>query len=87
MILLIISSLFIRFFFLKLGIRSKNRLIRGDQSHRPLVGAPFKARASSVWTLPTENAAEGIKPETFGGANSKIPSQPQMDSLFIRLFQ
>ena len=26
------------FFFLKLGIRSKNRLIRRDQSHRPLAG-------------------------------------------------
>ena len=34
----------------KLGIRSKNQLIRGDQSHCPLAGVPFKVRASSVWT-------------------------------------
>jgi len=47
------------FFFLKLGIRSKNRLIRGDQSHCPLAGAPFKARASYVWTWPTEIGTRG----------------------------
>lgn len=37
-------------FFLKkkLGIRSKNRLIRADQSHRPLAGAPFKAREKTI---------------------------------------
>jgi len=29
----------------KLGIRPKNRLIRGVQSHRPLAGASFKVRA------------------------------------------
>jgi len=29
------------FLFLKLGIRSKDWLIQGDQSHRPLAGAPF----------------------------------------------
>jgi len=41
-------KLHLSLFFLKLGIRSKNRLIRGDQSHCPLAGTPFKARASSV---------------------------------------
>jgi len=47
------------FFFWKLGIRSKDRLIREDQSHRPLAGAPFKARASSVWTYPIEIGTRG----------------------------
>ena len=42
------------FCFWKLGIRSKDRLIRGDQSHRPLVGIPFKARAKLCMDLPTE---------------------------------
>jgi hypothetical protein len=31
-------------FFRNLGIGPKDRLIRGDQSHRPLAGALFKAR-------------------------------------------
>jgi hypothetical protein len=29
------------FFFLKLSIRPKDRLIRGNQSHRPLAGSNF----------------------------------------------
>jgi len=65
-------------FFLKkkLSIRFKDRLIRGDQSHRPLVGVPFKGRANSVWTCPPKLAAGRIEPEILKGANSKIPSQP-----------
>jgi hypothetical protein len=31
-------------FFFKLGIRTKDQLIRGNQSHRPLAESPFKVR-------------------------------------------
>jgi len=63
-------------FFWKLGIRSKNRLIREDQSHRPLVGVPFKAEQVLYRLSPPKLTPEGIEAETFRGANSKIPSQP-----------
>jgi len=66
----------IKYVFLKLGIRSKNRLIRGDQFHRPLVGPHLKSKQSFVWTCQSKLAPEEIEPETFRGANSKIPSQP-----------
>jgi hypothetical protein len=44
-----IVIIFFLFLFWKLGIRLKDRLIRGDQSHRS--GTPFKVRVFfSVWT-------------------------------------
>ena len=63
-------------FFKKLGIRFKDRLIRGNQSHRPLAGPHSKPEQSSKWTCPPKLAPEGIEPETFRGAHSKILSQP-----------
>ena len=63
-------------FFWKLGIRSKDRLIRGDQSHRPLAGPHLKPEQALYGLSLPKLAPEGIEPETFGGTNSKIPSQP-----------
>lgn len=40
-----LEFLFLASFFFKLGIRFQDRLIRGCQSHHPLAGGPFKARA------------------------------------------
>jgi len=47
------------FVFWKLGIRSKNRLIWRDRSHRPLAGAPFKAGAKLCIDLATEIGTRG----------------------------
>ena len=68
--------LLLNFFFWKLGIRSKDWLIRGDQFHRLLQGPRSKPEQSSVWTCPPKLALEGIEPETLREAYSKIPSQP-----------
>jgi len=67
-------------FFFKLGIRSKHRLIRWDQSHRPLAGARLKPEQVIYGLSPLKLAPEGIEPKTFGGANSKIPNQPILHS-------
>ena len=46
-------------FFLKLGIRSKDRLIRVDQFYCPFAGAPFKPRAKLYMNLSTEIGTRG----------------------------
>ena len=79
------------FFFIKLSIRSKNRLIRGDQSHRPYAGARSKPKFCSVWTCASKLTHEGIEPETLRGTHSKIPNQslgqPQMSYICEILLQ
>jgi len=41
-----------------------------------LRGARLKPEQALYGLSPPKLAPEGIEPETFGGANSKIPSQP-----------
>jgi len=41
-----------------------------------LRGARLKPEQALYGLSPPKLALEGIEPETFGGANSKIPSQP-----------
>jgi len=41
-----------------------------------LRGPRLKSEQALYGLSPPKLAPEGIKPETFGGANSKIPSQP-----------
>jgi len=72
---ILVGVVLMSLFFFKLGIRFKDRLIRGDQSHRPLAGPYSKPEQSSKWTCPPKLAPEGIEPETLRGANSKILSQ------------
>jgi len=43
-----------------------------------LRGPRLKPEQPLYGLSPPKLALEGIEPETFGGANSKIPSQPQM---------
>jgi len=51
------------------------------------VGARLKTEQALYELNPPKLASEGIEPKTFGGANSKIPSQPlgqpQMSFLFF----
>jgi len=43
-----------------------------------LRGPRLKPEQALYGLSPPKLTSEGIEPETFGGANSKIPSQPQM---------
>ncbi|AET03405.1 hypothetical protein MTR_8g069220 [Medicago truncatula] len=71
---MMISRLFRKFW--KLGIRSKNRLIRGDQSHAHLRGPRLKPDIAPYGLSPPKLAPDGIEHETLRGANSKISNQP-----------
>jgi len=54
-----------------------------------LRGPRLKPEQTLYGLSPPKLAPEGIEPETFGGANSKIPSQPlgqpQMGFIFAKL--
>jgi len=53
-----------------------NRLIRGDNLTAHLRGSRLKLEQALYRLSPPKLTPEGIEPETFGGAYSKIPSQP-----------
>jgi len=62
---------YISTFFWKLGIRSKDRLIRWDQSHRPLVGAHSKPELA-LYVLAHRNWHQRVERSTLQACISKI---------------